>query len=144
MPSQSPLRIEPTDQERAILKKRARARTAPHWEVSRARIVLLASEGLSNKEIANRLHTTPQTACKWRKRFYEEGLDGLEDRPRSGRPPLFPPRVRMEVKALAFELPATIGVLLSRSGVPGSWRGRPPSGALSPRSRGSHRLAMAL
>ncbi len=92
MPSQSPFRIEPTDDERAILKKRARARAAPHWEVSRARIVLLASEGVPNKEIASRLDTTPQTACKWRKRFHEEGLAGLEDRPRSGRPPVFPPR----------------------------------------------------
>ena len=92
MPSQSPFRIEPTKDERAILEKRAAAHTAPYWEVVRARIVLLAAEGTSNKEIAARLDTTPQTACKWRKRFYEEGLGGLEDRPRSGRPPLFSPR----------------------------------------------------
>jgi hypothetical protein len=91
MPSQSPFRLRPTEDERAILVKRAGAHTAPHWEVVRARIVLLASEGTSNKEIAERLDTTPQTVCKWRKRFYEEGLGGLEDRPRSGRPPTFPP-----------------------------------------------------
>jgi transposase len=92
MPSQSPFCIEPTDDERAILDERARAHTAPYWEVVRARIVLLASEGLANKEIAARLDTTAQTVCKWRKRFYEEGLGGLEDRPRSGRPPVFSPR----------------------------------------------------
>jgi transposase-like protein len=92
MPTQSPYRIEPTKEQRAILHERARAHTAPYWEVVRARIVLLAAEGTSNKEIAQRLDTSPQTACKWRKRFYEEGLDGLEDRPRSGRPPVFPPR----------------------------------------------------
>src|SRR5687768_2700729 len=69
-----------------------RAHTAPYWEVVRTRIVLLASEGISNKEIAKRLYTTPQTVCKWRKRFYEEGLNRLEDRPRSGRPPVFPPK----------------------------------------------------
>jgi len=92
MPSQSPFRIDPTKDEHAILEKRAGAHTAPYWEVVRAKIVLLAAEGTSNKEIAARLDTTPQTACKWRKRFYEEGLGGLEDRPRSGRPPLFPPR----------------------------------------------------
>src|SRR5215210_1076286 len=68
-----------------------RAHTAPYWEVVRARIVLLAAEEVSNKEIAKRLDTTPQTVCKWRKRFYEEGLPGLEDRPRSGRPPTFSP-----------------------------------------------------
>ncbi len=92
MPTQSPYRIEPTNDERAILDERARAHTAPYWEVVRARIVLLAAEGLANKEIAARLDTTPQTVCKWRKRFYEEGLGGLEDRPRSGRPPTFSPR----------------------------------------------------
>jgi hypothetical protein len=92
VPSQSPFRVRPTEDERAVLEKRAGARTAPHWEVVRARIVLLASEGLANKEIAARLETTPQTVCKWRKRFYEEGLGGLEDRPRSGRPPTFSPR----------------------------------------------------
>lgn len=92
MPTQSPYRIEPTKEQRAILDERARAHTAPYWEVVRARIVLLASEGTSNKEIARRMDTTPQTVCKWRKRFYEEGLSGLEDRPRSGRPPVFSPR----------------------------------------------------
>ena len=92
MPSQSPFRIDPTKDEHAILEKRAGAHTAPYWEVVRAKIVLLASEGTSNKEIAKRLYTTPQTVCKRRKRFYEEGLNGLEDRPRSGRPPVFSPR----------------------------------------------------
>ncbi len=91
MPSQSPFRVEPTEQQRAVLKKRARAHTAPHWEVVRAKIVLLASEGTSNKEIAARLDTSPQVVWKWRKRFYEEGMEGLEDRSRSGRPPTFFP-----------------------------------------------------
>lgn len=92
MPTQSPYRIEPADDERAVLDERARAHTAPYWEVVRARIVLSAAEGTSNKQIAERLDTSPQTVCKWRKRFYEEGLGGLEDRSRSGRPPLFSPR----------------------------------------------------
>lgn len=91
MPSQSPFRIEPTEDERAVLGKRAGAHTAAHWEVVRAKIVLLAAEGASNKEIAKRLDTSPQTVSKWRKRFHEEGLSGLEDRPRSGRPPTFSP-----------------------------------------------------
>ena len=114
MPTQSPCRIELTDEQRAILDERARAHTAPYWEVVRARIVLLAAEGTSNKGIGARLDTSPQTVCKWRKRFYEEGLSGLEDRPRSGRPPVFPPEARMEVKAIACELPFTSGVPLSR------------------------------
>ena len=55
MPSQSPFRIEPTEEQLAILQKRARAHTAPYWEVVRAKIFLLASEGLANKEIAQAL-----------------------------------------------------------------------------------------
>ena len=51
---------------------------------------------------------------KWRKRFFRERLDGLEDRSRRGRPPVFPPRVVAEVKALASELPAKLGLPLSR------------------------------
>lgn len=92
MPTQSPYRIELAKEQRDIPDERARAHTAPYWEVVRAGVVLLAAEGTSNKEIAHRLDTTPQTVCKWRKRFYEEGLSGLEDRPRSGRPPVFSPR----------------------------------------------------
>jgi Winged helix-turn helix len=92
MPSQSPFRIEPSEEERAVLQKRARSHTGAYWEVVRARIVLLASEEVSNKEIASRLDTSPQVVWKWRKRFHEEGLEGLEDRPRSGRPPSFSPR----------------------------------------------------
>ena len=50
----------------------------------RARIVLLAAEGLSNTAIAGRLHTMQHTAGKWRRRYLECGLDGLLDEPRPG------------------------------------------------------------
>lgn len=93
IPSQSPFRIEPSQEERAVLKKRARSHTSAYWEVVRARIVLLASEEVPNKEIASRLDTSPQVVWKWRKRFHEEGLGGLEDRPRSGRLLSFSPRI---------------------------------------------------
>jgi transposase-like protein len=92
MPSQSPFRIEPSEEERTVLQKRARSHTGAYWEVVRARIVLLASEEISNKEIASRLDTSPQVLWKWRKRFHQEGLEGLQDRPRSGRPRSFSPR----------------------------------------------------
>ena len=71
-----PLSIEPSEEERADLKKRARSHTGAYWEVVRARIVLLASEKISNKEIASRLDTSPQVVWKWRKRFHQEGLEG--------------------------------------------------------------------
>jgi transposase len=58
--------------------------------VIRAKIVLLAAEGLGNDEIAARLDTRREVVSKWRKRFFEEGLTGLEERPREGRPRAFP------------------------------------------------------
>ena len=52
----------------------------------RARIVLLSSEGVSATEIQKRLDVTRPTVFKWRKRYRELGVDGLQDAPRSGRP----------------------------------------------------------
>jgi transposase len=60
-------------------------------DVVRAKIVLLAAQGLDNDEIAARLDTRREIVSKWRKRFFEEGLAGLDERPRGGRPPTFPP-----------------------------------------------------
>jgi transposase len=60
----------------------------------RAKVVLLAAEGMANAEIGERLDVPRQIVSKWRKRFFEERLAGLEDRPRPGRPPVFPPRGR--------------------------------------------------
>jgi transposase len=59
--------------------------------VVRAKIVLLAAEGLGNDEIAARLDTRREIVSKWRKRFYDDGLAGLEERPRGGRPPVISP-----------------------------------------------------
>jgi transposase len=59
--------------------------------VLRAKIVLLAAEGWENTAIAERLDAPVQLVSKWRKRFYLEGLDGLTDRPRTGRPRSFSP-----------------------------------------------------
>jgi transposase len=114
VPRTSPYRIELTDEERARLRVLARSYSAPHRDVVRAKIVLLAADGLSNEEIAARLDTPHQIVSKWRKRFYEQRLTGLQDRPRSGRPPAFPPEVVVAIKALACELPGTCGVPLSR------------------------------
>ena len=50
----------------------------------RSRIVLLASEGLNNATIAERLSVRAHTVGKWRKRYVDQGLDGLVDEPRPG------------------------------------------------------------
>ena len=91
MPRRSPYRIELTAQERAVLESLARSYTSPYWRVTRARMVLLAADGLRNDQIAARLDCGRDVVSQWRKRFFEQRLEGLEDLPRRGRPPTFPP-----------------------------------------------------
>ena len=91
MPRTSPYRIELSDDERECLEASARRYTSPYRELVRARIVLYAAAGMSNDTIAARLDTPRQVVSKWRKRFFEKRLAGLEDEPRGGRPPVFPP-----------------------------------------------------
>ena len=91
MPRRSPYRIELSDKERRVLELLARSYTLPYWQVTRAQMVLLAAQGLRNDEIAARLNCRREVVSQWRKRFFEDRLAGLEDRPRRGRPPAFPP-----------------------------------------------------
>jgi transposase len=91
MPRTSPYLIDLTQTERQTLEARANRYTLPYRDVIRARIVLLAAEGLANSEIADKLDTRREIVSKWRKRFFYERLTGLEERPRTGRPAVFPP-----------------------------------------------------
>lgn len=92
MPRPSPYPVELTSSERTTLEARARQYTLPYRDVVRAKLILLAAQGLENKEIARRLDLPRPKVSKWRKRFFHERLAGLEDRPRGGRPAVFPPR----------------------------------------------------
>jgi len=110
----SPYVIRLGDAGRAELESVSRRATAPFRLVLRARIVLLAADGVPNCAIAERLGICADTARKWRRRYCEQGLDGLADAPRPGRPRVFPATVVAEVKALACELPAVSGRPLAR------------------------------
>lgn len=94
MPRHSPFRIDLTREERRALEARARQYTAPYRDVIRAKLVLLAAEGLSNDVIAARLDTPRQIISKWRKRFFDQRLPGLEEEPRGGRTARFSPQRR--------------------------------------------------
>jgi transposase-like protein len=91
MAGTSPFRIELSDEERRVLKATAGKYSSPYRDVVRAKIVLYASEGLSNAEIAGRLDLPRQIVSKWRKRFFDQRLGGLEDAPRPGKPRVFSP-----------------------------------------------------
>jgi transposase-like protein len=94
MPRESPYSIQLTSAEKLQLESLARKYTSPYNAVVRAKMVLLASQGLPNDQIAASLSVPRQIVSKWRKRFFEERLAGLDDQPRTGRPLLFPPRSR--------------------------------------------------
>jgi Helix-turn-helix domain len=94
MPRRSPFPILLSDEERKQLETMARKYTAPYSEVVRAKLVLLAADGLENKVIGERLDLPRQIVSKWRKRFYTHRVDGLSDQPRSGRPAGFSPSRR--------------------------------------------------
>jgi transposase len=95
-----------SDTDRAVLETSVAGYTAPFWLVLRAQIVLLAADDVTNVDIARRLGVNADTVSKWRKRFVTEGLAGLKDRPRSGRPRRFPAEVVAGVKAMACQPPA--------------------------------------
>ncbi|MDA3876205.1 MAG: IS630 family transposase [Halothiobacillus sp.] len=75
-----------TDEQRTELQRRVRSQTMDARTVRRARIVLLAADGVGNHEIARRLQISRNQAIEWRKRFAHGGIDAISnDRPRSGR-----------------------------------------------------------
>ncbi len=83
-----------TDDERTSIERLAHSRTAPARQVERAQIVWQAHQSCTVAAIAQHLRLNAQTVRDWLKRFNAEGLPGLDDRPRSGKPPTDTPASR--------------------------------------------------
>ena len=92
MPRKSPYSIALSPDQKEKLEWISRKYTSPYREVIRAKIALYAADGLANDQIAARLDTPRQIVSKWRKRFFEEGFAGLEERARTGHPAQFSPQ----------------------------------------------------
>jgi transposase-like protein len=92
MAGRSPYTIELSQDERKYLRAMACKYSSPYRDVIRAKIILYAEQGLTNEQIAARVDLPRQIVSKWRKRFYEQRLAGLAERPRTGRPPVFSPQ----------------------------------------------------
>jgi transposase len=94
------------EDQRRQLEAVVRSRTAPVREVQRARIVLGAADGMSNAAIARALSIRVNTVRTWRARFAAQGMAGLGDLPRPGRPAVYGPDVHLRiVAAVTSELP---------------------------------------
>lgn len=74
------------DEERQTLEQWARRPKTAQALALRARIVLGCADGQTNTAVASQLRVSKPTVGKWRSRFLEQGLNGLVDEPRSGRP----------------------------------------------------------
>jgi len=94
MPRTSPYHIVLSREEARELSRRATKYTLPYYQVVRAKMILLAADGMNNDQIAACLNTRREIVSLWRKRFFEERLAGLEDQARPGRPRVFSPRRR--------------------------------------------------
>lgn len=95
------------DQERT-LRQWARGRLLPARQVERARVVLMAAAGKQDLEIAAEIGISNQKAARWRKRFLQFGLAGLEkDAPGRGRTPsITPVKVQEVISKTTQEKPA--------------------------------------
>jgi len=98
--------VEPlvvTEEERSELERRLRAGTTAHRDRQRAEVVLLAADRVPGNQIARRVGLSPQSVSKWRLRFRDLGLPGLEDADRSGRPLVYGPTDRLVLMAKVTE-----------------------------------------
>ena len=102
-PAAPPLDV--TAAEVDALRSIVRAGTSEQRAVTRARIVLLAAEGVANTRIAREVGVSLPTVLLWRARFAEHGLDGLEDAPHPGRPRVYGREVRERIVAATLKKP---------------------------------------
>jgi len=99
-----------TDEEVAQIESLAHSRTAPVRTVERARIIWQARQGNRVPDMADDLQRSEGTVRLWLKRFNAQGVDGLADAPRSGRPVTYTGEQVGEVIATALTPPQTLGL----------------------------------
>lgn len=96
-------KIELSESDRGTLEQWVRSPATQQGKARRARIVLLSAEGLSVMEVMTALGTSKPAVTRWRKRFRESGIAGLQDQPRSGRPTTLKPEKAQEILRLTVE-----------------------------------------
>jgi transposase len=96
-------------EERAAVERVARSRTAQARQVERAKVVLAALQGEGVGAIAQRFDLSPATVYLWLHRFERQGLAGLADKPRGGRPPTYTREQVSTIVATALTDPQALG-----------------------------------
>jgi transposase len=93
----APIRIVLTEEEKATLTTWIRKGRTEKRYADRARVILRSAQGENRGIIAESMHITPGIVSKWRKRFIEQGIDGLFDRSRPGKPPRYNETTRQRI-----------------------------------------------
>jgi len=103
IPEARDVRLKP--KVRKVLEARCVAPTTPQRDVTRARIVLLAAQGRSTRSIATEVGVQPRIVSNWRRRFADYGLEGLKEKRRSGRKPIYGKVANKRILALLDKPP---------------------------------------
>lgn len=98
----SPHALRCAEPDRKTLEEWARSRTQEARLVERAKMILQCVQGHAVSDIARRLRVRPNTVIDWRRRFEREGVPGLADRPRPGKPQRYGADFRKQVLAVLF------------------------------------------
>jgi transposase len=104
MPRRTP-KIQIDKEDTVTLLARASSRTLPKQTVDRAKMILDSGLGKPVKQIAQELNTYPNKIIFWRQKYIEQGLEGLNDKPRAGRPAIYDEAFRDSVLKLLGKSP---------------------------------------
>src|SRR5271157_1346264 len=142
--------LDPTT--KATLDRLVRSPSTRHGLVQRCRIVLAAAAGQTNQQIAGDLQMPEVTVSKWRRGFASQGLEGLQDAPRSGRPVKHGPEIIQRVQNRVCQQPEhysrwsvrTLAKDLTRMSHKGGGSGRKVarSGGGASSTSGNHRTGL--
>src|SRR5690348_15274307 len=100
---------ELSEEERKTIERLVHARSTPVGKLKRAQLIQLANQGMSTPEIAKTLQVSERMVRKRLHRFNEQGLLGLEEAPRSGRPATYQPELVGEIIQTALSRPTDLG-----------------------------------
>lgn len=99
-----------SEEEVKQIRELAHSRTKPAALVARAQIVLMSREGKRAPLIAQQMRVCGRTVRRWIERFNTQGIEGLLDRGKSGRPPTYTQEERGEVVAASLTDPQSLGL----------------------------------
>src|SRR6202046_96846 len=95
-----------TDEQRSELSKWAQSRTLPAGDVFRARLILALAEGISYSKIMQTLQTTAPTISRWKQRFEEQGMAGLDPRHKGSQPRVADAKVQARIARKTQQKPS--------------------------------------